>query len=199
MAITARSHYRPVRFIGYLLGMYTLAGCMFTLITLPTPVAAHMRPQDYAIHTEPKPGVRPRPATQGQPIHLSIPAIGVDLSVKTGAYDPITTSWSIDHSAAYYANISMPVNESNGTTLIYAHAQSGLFDTLHKLPAGAEVSIRSDTGHMFVYTYDSMRRTDPTDTSVFTSIGPPTLILQTCSGDWSQYRDLYSFKLTRIS
>jgi LPXTG-site transpeptidase (sortase) family protein len=199
MAVAASNQYQPIRFLGYLLSMYALAGWMFLLLTRPAPVAIHMQPQDYAIHTEPKPGIRPRPAVQGLPAHVVIPSIGINLPVKEGAYDPTTAAWSIDHSAAYHANVSMPVNESNGTTLIYAHAQSGLFDTLSKLSVGAQAVINSDNGHTFTYTYDSMRRTDPTDTSVFTSIGPPTLVLQTCSGDWSQYRDLYSFRLTGVS
>lgn len=195
---SAASNHQPLYLTGYLLGMYVLSAAMFFLITRSVPAALHMRPQDYAVHIEPKPGIRPRPAIQGQPVHLSIPSLGIELSVKQGSYDPVTSEWSIDHSGAYHADISMPVNESNGTTLIYAHAQSGLFDTLSKIPTGAQVSVASDTGHTFIYTYDSMRQTDPTDTSVFQSGGPPTLVLQTCAGDWSQYRDLYSFRLTRV-
>lgn len=198
MATAAPNRFQPLYLTGYLLGMYVFSAMMFVAITHPAPVAVHLRPQDYAVHIEPKPGVRPRPATQGQPVHLSIPSLALELPVKQGTYNPVTTEWSIDHSGAYHADISMPVNESNGTTLIYAHAQSGLFDTLPNIPQGAQVSVASDTGHTFVYTYESMRETDPTDTSVFQAGGPPTLVLQTCSGDWSQYRDLYSFRLTRV-
>lgn len=182
-----------------LAGMYLLSILMFTLITRPAPPAAHLALADYAMHAEPKLAVRPRPAIQGQPTHLSVPSIGIDLPVKQGTYAADTASWTIDHSAAFHADISMPVNESNGTTLLYAHAQSGLFDVLPRITAGAQAIVTSDTGHTFTYTYVAMTETTPSDTSVFRSDGPPLLVLQTCSGEWSQYRDLYAFHLTKVS
>lgn len=179
--------------------MYALSMLMFAFITRPALPTIHLAANEFAIHAEPKLAVRPRPAIQGQPVHLSVPSLGIELPVKTGTYSADTASWSIDHSAAFHADISLPVNESNGTTLLYAHAQSGLFDTLPKLSAGATAVVQSDSGHTFTYTYTSMTQTVPTDTSVFQSSGPPTLILQTCAGEWSQYRDLYAFRLTGVS
>lgn len=179
--------------------MYILSILMFGIITRPTPPAAHMTLADYPVRSALKLAVRPRAAIQGQPTHLSVPSLGIELPVKQGSYSIDTASWTIDHSAAFHADISMPVNESNGTTLLYAHAQSGLFDTLPKLAQGAQAIVTSDTGHTFTYTYAAVTETVPTDTSVFRSDGPPLLVLQTCSGEWSQYRDLYAFHLTKVS
>lgn len=201
MAGLAPSHsfWHITRFVVSLAGMYGLSILMFGLITRPAPAAARMSLADYYVHAEPKLAVRPRPAIQGQPVHLSIPSLNIELSVKPGRYNVSTASWTIDHSGAYHADTSMPVNESNGTTLIYAHAQSGLFDTLHNIAPGAQITVASNTGHIFTYTYVGLSEVTPNDTSVFRSDGPPTLVLQTCSGDWSQFRDLYAFQLTKVS
>lgn len=194
-----QSPLQTTRFVTSLTGMYALSMLMFTLITRPAPPTIHLAANEYAIHAEPKLAVRPRAAIQGQPVHLSVPSVGIELPVKTGSYSVDTASWTIDHSAAFHADISLPVNENNGTTLLYAHAQSGLFDKLPRLAPGATAIIESDSGHTFTYTYTSMTQTVPTDTSVFQSSGPPLLVLQTCAGEWSQYRDLYAFRLAGVS
>lgn len=172
---------------------------MFALTTRPAPPSVHLALADYAVHAEPKLAIRPRPAIQGEPTHISVPSIGIELPVKSGNYNADAASWTIDHSGAFHADLSMPVNESNGTTLIYAHAQSGLFDTLPHLAPGAQATVTTNNGHTFLYTYVSVDQVTPNDTSVFRADGPPTLVLQTCSGDWSQYRDLYAFQLTKVS
>lgn len=196
---TPKQPLHTIRFVASLAGMYALSALMFVLITRPTPPSVHLALSDYAVHAEPKLAMRPRPAIQGLPTHLSVPSLSIELPVKSGNYNADTANWTIDHSAAFHANISMPINESNGTTLVYAHAQSGLFDTLPRLTPGAQAIVASDTGHTFTYTYVSMTETVPSDTSVFRSDGPPTLVLQTCAGEWSQYRDLYAFRLTGVS
>ena len=179
--------------------MYTLSIIMFSLITRPAPQPAHMTAADYPVRSAPVLAIRPRAAVQGQPTHLSVPSLGIDLPVKQGSYSADTANWTIDHTAAFHADISMPVNESNGTTLLYAHAQSGLFDVLPRLHPGAQAVVSSDTGHTFIYTYTNVTQTVPSDTSVFRADGPPMLVLQTCAGEWSQYRDLYAFHFTKVS
>lgn len=182
-----------------LAAIYVAVFAMFTQVVSPPPAIAVQPQPPLVVVKQPIPKPQPRPAIQGIPTHITVPSLGINLNVQVGHYDPATGDWSLDLVNAYYAAYSLPVNESNGTTLIYSHAQAGLFDKLPLITEGSEAIIHSDTGYVFRYVYQSVRQVDPTDTSVFVFDGPPTLVLQTCVGDWSQYRALFSFKLVSVS
>lgn len=177
-----------------LAGLLNLAvGVMFYTVNItPIPVSANTAP--------PVQQAAPKaiPATQGIPVHVVVPAVSIDLPVKVGSYNPDNASWDVDLDNAYYADISMPVNNSNGTTLIYGHAQSQIFETLPEIPPNAEAIVHTDTGYIFRYQYTTSQLVPPTDVSVFTASGPPKLVLQTCIGVYSELRGLYSFKLVAI-
>jgi LPXTG-site transpeptidase (sortase) family protein len=181
-----------------LTAIYLAVFAMFTQVASPPPVTTTQYTSSVTT-ARPAPKPQPRPAIQGIPVHITVPSLGINLNVQVGHYDAATGGWSLDLANAYYAAYSLPVNESNGTTLIYSHAQAGLFEKLPLITEGSEAIITTDTGHTFRYQYQSMRQVDPSDTSVFVFDGPPTLVLQTCTGDWSQYRALFSFKLLSIS
>jgi len=135
---------------------------------------------------------------QGTPVRIVIPSLNIDLPVGVGTYDPNDGTWNVDDSKAYYADMSVPVNDHNGTTLIYGHAQTPVFASLPNIQPGSEAIVTTDTGYIFHYRYQSMREVVPSDTSIFTVSGPPTLTLQTCMGDWDMYRGLFSFTLESV-
>jgi LPXTG-site transpeptidase (sortase) family protein len=137
-------------------------------------------------------------ATVGKPIRLTVPAVGVDVPVADGAFDPNTGEWTLGDSSAYFALPSIPANDSNGTTVIYGHARPGMFEPLINLGPGMSAEVRTDIGKTFNYEFISMREVDPSDTTVFNDVGPPMLVLQTCSGPWDVYRALYTFKYTGL-
>jgi LPXTG-site transpeptidase (sortase) family protein len=169
-------------------------GVMFYAVNMQAPyVAAASEP----LHHLPT-RIRPIPATQGLPTRIVIPSLGIDLPVKVGSYDAASGNWTLDTSAAYYADTSMPINNSNGVTLIYGHAQSPVFARLPDIQPQAAVSIYTDSGYLFHYRYQTLRQVDPSDTSVFTASGPPTLTLQTCIGAYSELRAMFSFRLEAI-
>lgn len=199
----AASKHRPGRrqlvwLYSAITAMYLATFTMFTQVASPPPVATSSPIVVTHVPT-PKPALSPRPAIQGMPTHISVPSLGIDLNVQTGYYDDASDTWSLDLINAYYAAYSLPINDSNGTTLIYSHAQAGLFDRLPQIQADTEAIVTTDTGYTFRYSFTSMREVDPSDTSVFVFDGPPTLVLQTCVGDWSQYRALFSFKLLSVT
>jgi LPXTG-site transpeptidase (sortase) family protein len=176
-------------------GLLNLAvGVMFYTVNItPVPVLATTSPP-------PQPAMRKvTPATQGIPVRVVVPTAAIDLPVKVGSYNPDNASWDVDMDNAYYADVSMPVNNSNGTTLIYGHAQSAIFETLPQIQPDAEAIVYTDSGYVFHYQHTTSRLVVPTDVSVFTANGPPNLVLQTCIGVYSEWRGLYSFKLTSIS
>lgn len=177
-----------------LVGLLNLAvGVMFYVINItPTPVlASPLSPTQPAV-------VKPIPATQGIPVRVVVPSLAIDLPVATGTYNPDDGSWTVDTTKAYYADVSMPVNNSNGTTMIYGHAQSLVFETLPQIQPDAEVVVYTDNGYAFHYKHTTVKTVPPTDVSVFTAYGPPKLVLQTCVGVYSELRALYSFRLVSI-
>ncbi|MEP7204639.1 MAG: class F sortase [Candidatus Saccharibacteria bacterium] len=177
-----------------LIGVVNLAvGLMFYVITIrPIPPVTYTAP---AVRPTP-PDRRVIPATTGTPTRITIPSLAIDLNVSVGSYNPTNQSWTIGSTNAYYADPSLPVNDSNGRTLIYGHAQPQVFGRLPNIQTGAKAQVYTDNGYVFDYSFQSMRAVVPTDSSIFTSAGPPTLVLQTCTGDWDAYRALYSFGLT---
>lgn len=132
-------------------------------------------------------------ATVGTPVRVVVPTLGIDEQVHQGIFDPVSQEWTLSDEVAYFAVGSTPANDSNGTTIIYGHAKPAMFEPLRNVSPGTIVEVYTDNGKIFSYTYSSMKEVDPTDTSVFKDTGPPTVVLQTCSGPWDQYRALYSF------
>lgn len=179
-----------------LVGILNIAvGMMFYAVNTPAPVMAVSAAP--IIKAQPK---QPQsvPATVGVPTRLVIADVAIDLAVDVGSYSEADGSWTIDATKAYYADISLPVNDSNGTTLIYGHAQSPVFGRLPEVTPRSKAIVHTDTGYVFHYKFASMKQVLPTDTTVFSADGPPTLVLQTCIGDWDAYRALFSFSFESV-
>lgn len=135
---------------------------------------------------------------QGIPVYIEIPSLSVSLPVARGEYDSLSTSWTLDSTQAFYATVSMPTNTEGGVTLIYGHAQATVFAMLPYIQPGAEVLIKTNNNYIFHYRYVSMRDVLPSDTSVFSSMGDPVLIVQTCTNE-DVYRGLFKFSLESVS
>lgn len=137
-------------------------------------------------------------ADVGTPTRLTIASIGVRLPVQKGTYDSRTESWTLSDTSVLYATNTVPVNDSNGTTLLYGHGTSAIFANLGSLKKGDEARVRADDGNTYIYAYSSRRDVEPDDTTVFTVDGSPKLVLQTCSGPWDSKRSLYTFDLKAV-
>lgn len=177
------------------IGVLNLAvGVMFYTVTIKPPVVAAISPGSIVSRELPK---KPHvvPAIKGIPTRIVIPSVSIDLAVGIGSYDPHDGSWTIDATKAYYADMSLPINDSNGRTLIYGHAQSPVFARLVNIPPHAKADVYTKNGYVFHYSYTSLKKVLPTDMSIFREDGPPTLVLQTCTGAWDAYRAMYLFKL----
>ena len=171
---------------------------LFAVILLPRPVPVYADP---VVAVTPKRLTGPAFAkiNLGVPTRVVVDSVGIDLPVQTGSYDPATQTWTLDTKSAFYADRSVPVNDSNGSTLIYGHARYGLFARLPEITEGATARVYTDSGKVFSYTYSSSRQVKPEDTSIFSTDGLPTLSLQTCSGPFDIYRTLVSFRLSGVA
>lgn len=164
---------------------------MFTALNVPriTVSAASI------VVEQPKPAFVP---TVGNPVRIVVPDLSIDVSVAQGSFDPASQQWALSDQLAYHALASVPANDSNGTTLIYGHAKSQMFEPLLNTSAGMRAEVYTDNSKVFVYEFALMREVIPTDVSVFTEMGPSTLVMQTCSGPLDAYRALYSFNFVEV-
>lgn len=178
----------PIGFYSLIIALNILAASMFRVVMTPPPVQAIVQ-QNLTRPSKPQQVT----AVTGTPNRLVINSLGMDLPIDVGAYDPTSGEWTTADDRAFFADNSVPANDSNGVTLIYGHARWGVFGSLPDLKPGATADLYTSNGRVFHYQYKSVREVVPTDTSVFTVYGPPTLMLQTCTGAWDMYRAMYSF------
>lgn len=146
----------------------------------------------------------PRPAViSGTPAHISLPSHAIDLPVDTGVYSPETHTWSLSDTRAQFATLTMPTNDSAGTTLIYGHATAAVFGALASSPpaVGTLAQVKATNGTIFSYTFTHSETLAPHDTSLFSDVtsGAPRLVLQTCTGAFSEWRTMYYFKFEGVA
>ena len=171
---------------------------MFAVMLSPIPSPARNEPL-VAIAPKGLSGPELTKINLGIPTRVVVSSVNIDLPVRTGSYNSTDQTWTLDTQSAFYADRSVPVNDSNGSTLIYGHARFGLFARLPEISEGATAEVYTDSGKVFSYTFTSSRQVKPDDTSIFINSGAPTLALQTCSGPFDIYRTLVSFSLSEVS
>ena len=136
---------------------------------------------------------------QGIPATLKIPALNIDLPVVDGSYNAADASWTLTEDKAHYANLTVPVNDRQGNTMIYGHNNQHVFAALERLQPGMEAEVVTTAGDHFYYTFASTFTIRPNDLTSFNSGGSPRLTLQTCSGAWFENRQMFEFALSRVN
>ena len=139
-----------------------------------------------------------RELKQGKPMRIVIPSLSIDIAVTDGYYDSNNQTWTLTKDKAQYAVMTPQANNIAGNTFIYGHNRKEVFAKLSKIKVGEKVTVYTDSGHEFTYSYLSSKETDPTDSSLFSYQGPPILTLQTCSGIFFQNRQLFTFRLSEV-
>jgi LPXTG-site transpeptidase (sortase) family protein len=124
----------------------------------------------------------------------------IDLPVKEGFYDATRETWTLNQLDAFFAMPSMPANDTRGTSMIYGHNEAEVFSHMSALRqnAGAYALVHTDAGKIFRYSYQDAANVKPDDVSVFTNDGPPTLVVQTCTGSWFELRRMYRFNFESV-
>ncbi len=171
-------------------------GAVILGVSAMAPTVYYDRPEQPVQNITPAKSITVAPETiVGKPVRVQVPSLGINLDVATGSYDRKSQTWTLSKSKAYYADLSVPVNTAQGNTLVYGHAIPTIFGLLKGLKAQDKAVITTDNGYIFTYKFSSTHAVTPTNTDVFTGEGAPRLTLQTCSGSWSQNRQMYSFDL----
>ena len=134
-------------------------------------------------------------ALNGTPVRINIPSLKIDLNVINGYYNSNNKTWTLTQDMAQYATITPRANNQAGNTFIYGHDIHAVFGRLHNLRTGDQAVVYTDNGHVFTYNFRNSLETNPYDDSLFHYEGAPILTVQTCSGIWSQNRQLFTFDL----
>lgn len=183
----------------YILSFGTIGGLLYSSHLFGTPVWAQPKPaiiQKTPVKLPPK-------VISGKPVRIVIASAGIDLPVDEGIYHSTDGSWTLSDTHAQFAIMSSPANDHAGTTFIYGHGTDAVFGkigTQHP-PAGTIAHIYTDNGRVFTYALESIRNFEPSDTSVFDDMasGPPRLIVQTCTGIFSEWRTMFTFTFREVS
>lgn len=129
----------------------------------------------------------------GSPVRISIPALKINVPIINGYYDTKKQDWTLTNDSAQYAVITPLPNDAAGNTFVYGHNKSQVFGRLPTIKPGQEAHVYTNSGRRFTYIFESARTTSPSDNSIFLYEGKPILTLQTCSGFFSQNRELFTF------
>lgn len=146
-----------------------------------------------------KPAVAPSQTIAGHPNHILVPSVGISLPLVDGYYNAKDGSWTLSSTKAQFAAATPQPNNASGNTFIYGHATNEVFGRLPNIKAGAEVIITTDNGYKFTYRFTNSVVVSPTDTAVLAATNTPTLTMQTCTGLWSQYRQMFHFDFVSVA
>lgn len=194
---------QKAQFIGsisalYLLTLGTIGGILYSSHLFGTPVWAASSP----VIVEQTPPPLPPAVIAGKPVRITIPSAGIDLPVTDGNYDSSNGSWTLSDTGAHYAVMTSLANDHSGTTFIYGHGTDAVFGKIgnNRPPAGTTALVTTDTGKTFRYTLVSTADTNPSDTSIFddTVNGAPRLVVQTCTGIFSEWRTMFIFEFREV-
>lgn len=132
---------------------------------------------------------------EGQPNNISIPSLDMSIPVIPGYYSSYTKEWTLTLSEVQYATITPPPNNASGNTFLYGHYRPAVFAYLHLIKIGAQAIVTTSNDHTFTYQLAKITVINPDNDTLFAYKGPPILTVQTCTGLFFQYRQLYTFNL----
>jgi LPXTG-site transpeptidase (sortase) family protein len=189
---------RKVRYYSSVLALYVLT-LLFALSAsgcIPMPWQKSVSAIVPLIVSDAKPV---KPITVGKPVRIIVSSLGIDLPVDEGFYSATDASWTLSGYHAQFAMLSNYANDTEGNTFIYGHNNKYVFGPIKNINAGSEALVYTDNGHVFSYIFEQSYAVTPDNTSVLTYQGPPILTIQTCSGNWNEQRQMYTFKFRKVA
>ncbi len=138
----------------------------------------------------------------GKPVRIAIASHAIDLPVDVGYYDTASHSWTLSQNHAQFAAITKPANNTTGATFIYGHGTAAVFGKIgeNNPPLGTIAQVFANNGKVFSYSLQAISNLKPNETEIFknSSTGPPRLIIQTCTGIFSEWRTMFTFSFEGV-
>lgn len=182
----------------YALTIGTIGLTLYSSYLFGTPVWAQKPPIVYS-----RPMQLPPKVISGKPIHITIASSGIGLPIDDGTFNEADGSWTLSDTRAQFATMTQPANDHAGTTFIYGHGTDAVFGKIGSSspPSGTIAEITTDNGHVFTYVLQAVKNYEPSDTSVLqdTASGQPRLVVQTCTGAFSEWRTMFIFTFEKVS
>jgi LPXTG-site transpeptidase (sortase) family protein len=138
-----------------------------------------------------------KPLITGKPVRIVIPSQNIDLPVDEGFYNEENNSWTLSAYRAQFARLSNFANDAEGNTFIYGHNNKFVFGPIKNIQQSDQAVVYTDNNHTFYYEFENTYAVSPENTSILSYEGPPILTVQTCSGNWNEQRQMYTFKLIK--
>jgi len=142
-------------------------------------------------------------ATSTKPVALSIPRLGVHAKVqKVGISKRGRMAVPTNYADVGWYRLG-PAPGSNGKAVVAGHLDNGfglpaVFRNLDDLTDGDEVLVTDEQGTTFRFEVTGKTRLISTTSStedIFTTSGPPQLVLITCEGEWDPQAKSYSHRI----
>lgn len=193
-----------LRFIGsivttYILALGSIGALLYSSHLIGIAAQASHEPQPISRQT-----VSSAPKIlSGKPTRITIPDSNIDLPINDGFYDKESKSWTLSDTHAQFATMSSPANDRRGTTFIYGHGTDEVFGKIgtNHPSVGTAANIHTNNGRVFTYKLSRVQDMTPTDTQILRNMsdGPPRLIVQTCTGIFSEWRTMFVFSFEQAS
>lgn len=181
----------------YMITIGTIGGILYSSQLFGTPVWA----QQDASTTDTHPIKLPPKTISGKPLRIVIEGTSIDLPLDDGIYNEQDGSWTLSQTHAQYAVMSAPANDHAGTTFIYGHGTDAVFGKIgtNHPPVGTIAKLYTTT-HVFSYQLRDIHDYTPDDTSIFDNLtsGKPRLVVQTCTGMFSEWRTMFVFTFQKV-
>lgn len=138
----------------------------------------------------------------GTPSRIIIPDRMIDLQIDDGSYSQKTKKWTVSPLHANFAITSVLPNNRSGTTFVYGHGNNQVFGKIgtNPPPIGSKAEIYTANGHVFQYELALIENLKPSDTWIIknTSGGQARLIVQTCTGLFSEWRTMFVYQFKKV-
>ncbi len=178
----------------------TIVGLWFT-VQLGNPPTTQVAAASIPIQIVKKEPEKPKVTLiTGKPTRIVVQDSSIDLPVSDGYYNEADGSWTLSDDHAEFAMMSFLPNNISGNTFIYGHGTDAVFGRFGTQPpiAGSIAKVYTDNGHILNYEFESTQNLSPNDTSVLDYSGPSTLTIQTCTGNFSEWRSMFHYRFSGV-
>lgn len=176
---------------------------LYVLVALPTWAFIALQPaaeETATTYVPLKPAVTVQAGDKrvGEPSRITVPRLGIGLSIIDGEYNAKKDTWTLSEDKAQFARMTALPNNESGNTFIYGHNTDAVFAPLAWLEKGDVARVHTTNGLVFQYRYNGRQIVDPSATSILEDTKTPRLTLMTCEGIFSQSRRVMFFDFERI-
>lgn len=142
----------------------------------------------------------PKALNLGTPVSLSLPRLGIDLTLRPGEYDYASKWWVLDNTHAFYVLPGMGPLHSGAEPFIYGHYRRSVFENLSGAATGEPLFIVNKSGKTLAFKMAGSRQVDPADGAIINRLANDhnSINLMTCVSPFFTKREIYHFEYVGV-